>query len=175
MSIWVTVFCQDSVATATPPAMVAAIRKRLRFMTNLLCPDEEEPPDEVLGRLRIEDARGGGTFERFHIYYRADGRRFLPAERWAGQACAQEVAETLEILEAEAGERKGDLDQVRRVLAGTKESVAFELKASDFRGMGWPVSVSAAAWLAEMSRGLIRDDAGRWMVPEEKDVTFLVR
>ena len=45
MSIWVRVFCQESVAGVTPEQMRAGIAKRLRLLTYLFCPEDEEVPD----------------------------------------------------------------------------------------------------------------------------------
>jgi hypothetical protein len=48
------------------------------------------------------------------------------------------------------------------------------LKESDVRGMGWPVCIGAAAWLAENGDGVIRVTDYGWLVSESKEVKLLL-
>ena len=146
----------------------AGIRQRLRLLTPLFCPDNEEDPDIVLSRLRITP-RGVDLLE---IYYRADTERFIRVERWAGDGAAEEVAEALEDLEDAAGPGAA---QVRAILVQTVETIAFELKLSDAQGMGWPLAIAGAAKLAERCGGVIYADDSGWMVPSGNEVDFLVQ
>ena len=138
------------------------------LLTALFCPDEEEDPAVVLARLRIV-LRGTDLLE---IYYRPDTERFIRVERWSGDAAAEEVGEALEDLKDAAGP---DAAKVRTILDQTVETVAFELKLSDARGMGWPLAIAAAAKLSEQCGGVVYADDSGWMVPHGNEVDFLVK
>jgi hypothetical protein len=168
MSIWVRVFSPQPLGPLDPSALEAGIRQRLRLLTSLFCPDDEEDPDVVLSRLHIE-SQGADLLE---VYYRADTDRFIHVERWSGDDAAEEVGEALEDLEDASGPGAA---KVRDILHQTVETVALELKLSDAQGMGWPLAIAAAAKIAEQCGGVISADDSSWMVPLGNEVDFLVQ
>ena len=62
---------------------------------------------------------------------------------------------------------------LREKLTLVTEEVAFDLKASDVRGMGYPLAVACAAYLVQLAGGVIVSDGYRWMVPEGDEVRVL--
>jgi hypothetical protein len=168
MSIWIRTYSPRPLGPLDPTAFEAGIRQRLRLLTSLFCPDDEEDPDVVLSRLRIS-SRSPDLLE---IYYRAEPERFIRVERWSGDAAAEEVGEALEDLEDETA---AGAEKVRALLGQTVETVAFELKLSDAQGMGWPLAIAAAAKLAEQRGGVIYADDSGWMVPSGNEVDWLVQ
>lgn len=172
MSIWIKVYCQDSVASITPEDLSAGIAKRIRLLTYLFAPEEEEDPDEVLERLRIENHGKAEGFHVFQISYRKHSSQFIRVERWAGITAVEEAHESLDMLTDEPGEA---VESIRSMLKHSTESIGFELKVRDANSMGWPVSIAAAAWLAERSQGVIYAEGSGWMVPSPREVEFLLR
>jgi hypothetical protein len=167
MSIWIRTFCPRTVGALDAEVLRAGISERLKLLTYLFCPEDEEEPADVLARLRIESP----VADRLQIFYRRELDRFLGVERWTGSQAAEEVSEEVERIES----YKGDgAVRVRKVLGETTETVAFELKPSDAQGMGWPLAIAAAAKLAEISGGVVSADSG-WMVPSGREVSFLVQ
>ena len=171
MSIWIRVFCRETVSRATPEEMRAGIARRLELLTYLFCPEDEEEPGDVLGRLRIENCSEGDAFGVFLLHYRRDGGPPIRAERWYGPAKEEEVEERLEDLEGREGPAA---DRVRAMLAQARESIAFDLKLSHAQGMGWPLAVAGAAWLAEIGQGLIHAEGTGWMSPKGNEVEFIL-
>ena len=55
MSFWVHAYCNESVASVTPKDLADGIAERLKLLTYLFCPAEEEEPSDILARQRIED------------------------------------------------------------------------------------------------------------------------
>jgi hypothetical protein len=163
MSIWVRAFCRKSVATATPVAMRDGIAMRWRPMIFLLSPEAEEEPGDVLARLRIEDHSGGEGFRLFHLVYRVGGDRFIRAERWSDEAARQEVEECREDL---IDREELEVEAVTALLDDCLEAVGFELKMSDAQGMGMPVAVSAAVWVAEIGDGIVHAEGYGWLLPQ---------
>src|SRR5262245_49836388 len=116
MSFWVHAYCNESVATVTPAELTEGIAERLALLTYLFCPDEEEAPDDVLSRLRIEDDSADGTFRAFLMYYRTDSPVFIRIDRTDGRGGVEELSEVLL-----SREDIPELEEIRKVLAGTKE------------------------------------------------------
>ena len=166
MSIWVRTFATRAIGPLDAESMRAGIASRLTLLTYLLCPDEEEEPENVLARLRVHQI----SEDTLNIFYRVD-EHFIRVDRWAGGQAEREVQEFLaEIL------RPTDpgVDTVKEILSKCVETVAFELKLSDARGMGWPLAVGGAAHLAQTGNGIIYADDVGWMVPSGKEVKILV-
>ncbi len=173
MSIWVVAYCKRSVVEVTAADVAEGIAERLELLTYLFCPEDEEDPRAVLQRLRIVDLSGPGRFDRFHIFYRREPERFIPADRLAGSGCDAEVREELERLALIGVGRWAEVTRVKQALAMTRERVAFELKVSDANGMGWPLAVAAAAWFVDVAGGIVRGGSS-WMVPSGREVRFVL-
>jgi hypothetical protein len=168
MSIWIRTFSPRPLGALDPAAIEVGIRKRFHALKALCCPDDAEDPDVVLSRLRIT-ARSPDLLE---VYYRVETDRFIRVERWSGDGVREEVGEAVEDLEDATG---SGVAKVRAILDQTVETVAFELKHTDAQGMGWPLTLAAAATVAEQCDGVISADDSGWMVPSGNKVKFLVQ
>jgi len=144
----------------------------LALLTYLFCPEEEEDPDVVLERLRIDDiSKPNGTLV-WLLRYRENDDGFIRLERWQDPAMVLgEVQELAEVLEGRAGE---GVDAVRSVLCNAKESAALALSVRDLDSMGWPLAIAAAAHFAETGRGLLQADGSGWMRPDGHEVSWVV-
>jgi hypothetical protein len=169
MSVWIRAICRKSVTSTTPEELLTGITKRLMLLTYLYGEDDYE---ETMSRLRVENASSGETFEVYRIYYQERGNGFIRVARWSKpNAVAQEVRELMESLE----ERKGlEVEMIRQLLAKAVEIVGLELKQTDADGMGWPVAIAAAAFLAEKGEGVVYADGEGWMEPTAKEVSILL-
>ena len=169
MSVWIRAVCRKSVAFTTPKELRTGITKRLMLLTYLYGEDDYE---ETLSGLRVETASAGETFEVFRIYYQKNSDRFIRVGRWSKRTMvAEEVKELTESLQ-ERTERKAA--EIRKLLAETLEIVGLELKQSDADGMGWPVAIAAAAYLADKGEGAVQADGQGWMKPTEKEISILL-
>jgi hypothetical protein len=162
MSIWVRAFCRKSVAKATPEAMRDGIAQRWASMIFLISTEDDDEPDAVLDRLRIED-HSGGEFRLCHLLYRESSAHFLRAERWTGPASRLEVEESLEELR---DREEPAVETVLTILAETVETVGFELSLRDAKRMGFPLAIAAAVWLAEIGNGIAHAEGYGWLLPE---------
>jgi hypothetical protein len=136
-------------------------------VTYLFCPDEEEEPEDVLARLRV-DAENS---DNLRIFYREEADRYIPVERYSGDRAEEEVEEAIEDLERYPDQ---DAQRVRESLSGIVETIGFELKYSDVEGMGVPVAVAAAAKLVDLFGGIISADDYGWMVPSGNEVEIIL-
>src|SRR5262249_20309324 len=144
MSFWIHAYCNDSVASVTPKELATGIAERLKLLTYLFCPAEEEEPHEVLARLKIEDNSTDGTFQVFQMHYRTDTPVFISIDRIPGRGGIEELDQ--EVLAHRDGP---SIARVRGMLANVKEDVLFCLKAHDVEAMGFPLSIAAAAYLVQ--------------------------
>jgi len=162
-------FCEQSTASLTADELQTGISKRLELLTSLFCPEDEEDPDRVLGRLRIESGSVGEGFEEFLLYYRADEQSFIPMVRY-------DRGGVLELLEELSPASQGDrrLSSIIERLSRVTEDVSFCLKDYDVQGMGFPLSIAAAAYLVERAGGLIQSGTYSWMIPKGNQVDILL-
>jgi len=167
MSIWIRSFLASPLGPLDPAVFQAGIEERLGLLTYLFCPEDEEEPEVVIDRLRVEAV----DQDNVRIFYRSEPERFLPVERWSGDRAAEEVQEELERL---SDYPSADADKVRELVRNAVETVAFELKLSDAQGMGWPTAIAAAAKIVEIAGGVVSADDSGWMVPAGKEVSFLL-
>ena len=101
------------------------------------------------------------------LHYGED--REITFERWAGAEAREELDEMLENLEDEEGD---GIDRVRDVLERAVETVAFELRVSHSKDMGWPLALCAAMELAKRGDGLVQGDTDgdTWWDPQTGEV-----
>jgi hypothetical protein len=171
MSIWIHILCRRTVGSLQPSQLAQGIERRLGVLAYLFLPEEEEEPEAVLARLRLE-ADPGPELRRLRIHYRAQPSLPLKVDRWSDPpAVAEEVRELLAKLEGHSGPAATDL---RERLRATIESVAIELKASHARDMGWPLAICAAAELAERGDGVIRAEGRGFMLPSGNEVDIVL-
>lgn len=171
MSFWIHAFCRKSVGWITAEDLIQGIAERLKLITYQFCPEEEEDPDAVLKRLSIEHVSGNGGFRELHLRYRDfPSTTFIPIVRRDRAAVSEQEAE-LALLSIQAEPR---LSIVRQRLSQVTEDVSFCLKSQDVRGMGFPLSIAAAAYLVEQSDGLIQSGTYSWMIPNGREVEILL-
>lgn len=171
MSIWLDALCRNSLGEINPDDLRNGIAKRLRALTYLYCPEDEEEPDVVLSRMRIEAfAQRQGVWI---LYARKEPDRFIRIERSRVNSNHEEIQEQLQRLDDLADQERPELQQIREFLYSVKEVFLIELKSSDLETMAWPVAVAAAAWFAEMGSGFIRNEDNQWLVPNNRDVTLI--
>ena len=169
MSIRLRAVARTTLAAVTPELLHGAITQRLEALTALYRPHDDEPPRQILARLRVE-REGKEPFSVWRIYYSADGS-YVRVQRWVGpawEADRRELFEEVEKLDDPSAQ------QVRALLTDAKESVGFDLEAADARGMGWPVTMAAAAGLARASGGLIRALGEGWLEPKGNEVGSVI-
>ena len=80
MSFWVQALCNKSVGSETADSLKQGIAQRLKVLTYLFCPDEEEDPDAVLKRLDITSKSQDGVFRNYLMRYRT-GSSFIRIDR----------------------------------------------------------------------------------------------
>jgi hypothetical protein len=168
MSFWIHAYCNESVAAVTPDNLLDGIRRRLALLTYLFCPEHEEDPDEVLARLRIEDHSGADSFQEFRMYYRADSPTFINIHR-GGRGGVVELEQIVLAHRPEPG-----IADIARRMRDVTEDVAFCLKSPDVQGMGFPLSIAAAACLVEKKGGLIQSGTYSWMIPSGNEVKIIL-
>lgn len=168
MSIWIRSVCRKSVVATTPEELRSGIAKRLKLLTYLYGEDDYE---ETVARLRVRNASAGATFEVYRLSYHQSDQKFIRAERWSKPKIVEELKELIEVLE---GRKDQGAEMIRQLLAEAIEVVAFELKQSDADGMGWPVAIAAAAYLAEKGDGAVHAEGEGWMGPTETEIEVLL-
>jgi len=101
------------------------------------------------------------------LYYRADSSTFIRLDR-NDRAAATELEEFL------CERKEPGIELVRQILSRTTEDVSFCLNSADLKGMGFPLSIAAAAYLVEQSGGLIQSGTYSWMIPDAQEVRILL-
>ena len=165
MSIWIRSVHRRP-ASFTAAEMVAGIGERLDLLTALYCPDDEEPAETVLARLSV-DPLGPEIW----VLRDTDQKHFIRIERWRAGAAHAEARELRERLSVSSGAGRAT---VAALLDNVSETVGFELKPTDADGMGWPLAIAAAAWLATQGDGLIHAEGDGWLEPTRKEVRPLL-
>lgn len=168
VSPWIRTVSRTTLAAVTPELLYQGIESRLAAMAARYCPDDEESPQQVLARLKIEriEPDNKEPFGAWQLHYASSGRP-VRVERMVGKGWEIDRRALFD----EVG--KGDDEvgkRLRALLTDAKESVGFELSPSDLRGMGLPVCIAAAAALAKAGDGLLRVEGDGWLEPKGKDV-----
>lgn len=164
MSIWVQVFCRKSVKGIKPDELIKGINKRLTLLSYLYGEDEPELfSPSIVAKNKEND------FEVFLLSYQENIPNPIRIERWYDRdKVIEEVEEFSDLIAADQNK-----NIINEYLENTIETVAIELKLSDTEGLGWPVAISAAAWIAEYADGIVYNENDRWLLPTEKEVKFL--
>ena len=171
----VVVFVRTPLRAIDPELVGNGIHERLTALTSLLHPQQAEPPDKVLERIRVESLGD----DSLTIRWRPARTRFpLQVDLVTGRRFRSRTTHQLATLkrcvnlgdysDAQAG-------PIRNVLAHAIECVGFYLSPVDRRGMGWPVAIAAAAKLAEVGNGVIGTSDSGWMVPDGYAVRWILR
>jgi hypothetical protein len=171
----IVVFVRTHLGKLDPALVAKGVHERLTLLTYLFCPEQEEPPDKVLKRTRIESSGD----DSLTIRWRPARSRFpLRVDLVKGPRFRSRTINTLAALQR--GVECGDYSDaqagpVRNVLAQAIECVGFFLSPVDRRGMGWPVAIAAAAKLAEVGNAVIGTNGSGWMVPHGNEVSWILR
>ena len=166
----IVVFVRTPLGALDPALVARGIHERLPLLTALFCPEHEEPPDEVLERMRIESSGKAALT----IRWRPPRSRFpLRVDLVKGPKSRRRIADKLAVLQREYS--AAQTAPVRKALARAIECVGFFLSPIDRRGMGWPVALAAAAKLADVGNGIIGTSDQGWMVPDGNEVSWILR
>lgn len=170
MSTRVRAVCTKCLSDVSPQDLHAGIAERLPITARFYGEDDAE---ETLARLRVvEDASPDGGFSAYLLHYREDNGRPLRIERECmSTRFKQEVQSLLDAIE---DNEEDDVEVVRDCLSRAVEVAIIELTMSDTEGIGWPLAIAAAAYLAGRGAGLIQADAEGWMQPHGRDVRHLL-
>ena len=172
MSIWVRVFCKKSVATLTPEDLADGIGRRVGALTYLLLPEDEEDPAAVVDRMEVLTEEDASEFVHAEIAYRVGDDRPIQVERWFDRKMVEEeVSEALD----ELGKRtEPEAQMVRERVQAAIETIGFELKLGDAKGMGWPVSLGAACEVCARGEGVVYAEGLGWVEPTGIDLRVLL-
>lgn len=158
MSIWVSLHCRKRVGRINLPDLVAGIKDRLDFFSDLFA---REDPEAVLSRLGAEEYRGDEGSQLLHLHYLVDGPPIVIDRIGNPNEVAGQVRE---YLEESFEDREGVPESlVREHLGKAVEAFHFCLKQRHADGMGTPLVYAAAAWLGKQGDGLLRVDDQGWM------------
>jgi hypothetical protein len=170
MSAWVRA-CLPRPIALSAELLKAGIAERLALLTYLFCPEDEEEPDVVLERLRIDSLTASPEGPSFLLRYRADDM-FITLDSSAEPDVVQGSVDDL--LERVARRSDPGATVVRGVLANTKQVVALALKVHDLDSMGWPLAIACAASLAKAGSGLVHADGWGWYGPDGREVAVVL-
>jgi hypothetical protein len=163
----VRVFCRTAVGPLDATTVRTAIEERLAILTYLLCPEHEEEPDDVLARMRIESTDDN----LLRIHYRPRSRHPIRVIRYTNESHKEQADMARFGLSWDAHDKTV---LAREILNASVESVGFALAPVDRDGMGWPLTMSAAARIAELGDGAIDTNDFGWFMPDGKEVRWIV-
>lgn len=171
MGIWIRAICTKRLGALTPEELRAGIAARLKRLCALY---GEGDPAATIARLRVERAgqREPERIEALLLRYREDPEHFLRVERWLDPDLVGGVIEEQTDLLADNDEE--GIDDVRACLEAAVEVTSIQLKVEDTEGVGWPLAIAAAAYLADRGEGLIQADREGWMMPEGDGIEHLI-
>ena len=139
------VFAPDPLPPLTPDWLRAGIEDRLALLTYLFCPEQEEPPEAVLARLRVEKGAAG----TLRVRWRPRMRYPIQVYRFGAEFADQRGMVLSE----------GDGDERRWRLAEAVDGVGV-FQGYERDSMGWPTAMAVAATVAASSRGFVVTTAG---------------
>lgn len=169
MTFWVHAFCNEEIPRIDGAALKAGIQDRLALLTYQFCPEDEEDPAEVAATLSIEVPAETNAGTACLIRYGRSGS-VIPVLRH-GRAMIAELSDRLRDEQLPKDRRVG---KVVEKLAFVREDLSFALKNHHVRGMGFPVSIAAAAQLVADRGGFIQSGRYAWMVPSGREVDILL-
>lgn len=172
MGIWIRAICTKRLGALTPEELRAGIAARLKRLCVLY---GEGDPAPTIARLRVErgEAREPERSEVFLVRYREDPEHFLRVERWLDPDRVAGVVEEL-TQRLTAIEEDEDIEDACACLSAAVEVSAMELEVDDTEGVGWPLAIAAAAYLADRGEGLIQADREGWMMPDGDGIEHLM-
>lgn len=165
MSVWIRALCTKAVADVTPAELRAGIAERLPLLGPQYGEDDTEG---AVAALRVE---GEAPMRAWALFHRV-GEHSIRLERWSDRG---RVREELDMLRGTLEDCDEDgVDEVRELLDHVVETVALELSMGDCEGMGWPVAIAAAAYLAARGEGLVQADGEGWMEPHGRELEHVL-
>lgn len=172
MGIWIRAICTKRLGALTPEELRAGIAARLKRLCVIY---GEGDPAETIARLRVErgEAPEAGGIEVFLLRYREDPGHSLRVERWLDPERVGGVVEEL-TRRLEDIEEDEDIEDACACLEAAVEVAAMELEVDDTEGVGWPLAIAAAAYLADRGEGLMQADREGWMMPDGDGIEHLI-
>jgi hypothetical protein len=175
MAIWIRVVGTSSLADVTREELRAAIAERLGKIASAY----GEDASGVAARISLAppaDAPSGPELGVLELRWGGEGTRPIRLERWTGPRAEEEVSELAEALEEYLENEDADegADEIAAVLERAVDTVGIELGASHTEGVGWPLALSAALFLAERSDGVVRADGEGWLAPEDGELRHVL-
>jgi hypothetical protein len=167
-SLWipdVLVFSPKKIERLNPAVIRTGIEQRLSLLTYLFCPDDEEEPNVVLQRLRIEVVSENELKIRWRPRMRYPTRMF----RFGDELHDQIETKASGINSYSKLQKR----RAQQILGSTVDGVGF-LQAYDRGNMGWPVVIAAAAALVEQVGGVIVTNGFGWFLPYGNEVRVLL-
>lgn len=152
MGIWIRAICTKSIGPLKDIDLKAALADADFALWAEGADLDEEDGDAAERALRFEYPKHRS--QEYGLLRYRDDDHFIRFDRWTGEAAREEADELAEMVDAEGAAA----DRVREVLARAVETVGFELKSSDAQGMGWPIALAAAMFIAERGQGLVQGD-----------------
>jgi len=149
--------------------MLNGIAKRMVLLGYLY---SEDFPEDELPRVRVEAISSVETFESFDIRYGADQVYGFRVDRWQEPSKVKE--EVTELRNNVRNRKEFAAKRINECLSRTIETVGIELKLFDASGIGWPIAMAAAAWLADTSNGLVQADDVGWLEPTDVEVRTIL-
>lgn len=174
MSISIRVVCRSSLGDVTPEALSAGLVERLPKLANQY---GEEGAAETAKHVAITRKKGSGDgFDVFELRWRSDQQKPVRIERRAEERAEEELGELNDWLESYMAEEEGDdgVEEIAHALQAAEEIVMLELSSSDTEGMGWPVAMAVAHYLAETGDGIVRAEGEGWLAPEEGELRHVL-
>jgi hypothetical protein len=157
----VSVFTPKLIEGLRPEMIHAGIKKRLALLTYLFCPDEEEEPELVLRRLRIEAVRENELKIRWRERMRYPTRLY----RFGAELARQIAGVNFGLQSLSKSKRR----RPEQILHSAIDGAGF-LQSYDRGNMGWPVVIAAAAALVEQAGGVIVTNGSGWFIPSGNEV-----
>lgn len=175
MSIWIRVVVRSSLADVTPEALREGVVERLPRLAATYGEDGAAVANEHLRVVRRPKEGAGAEFDVFELRWAPDQERPLRIERWVDGKAEEELRELSAWL-ASYLENEDDegADEIAETLDAAEETIGLELGPNQTEGIGWPVAMAAAAYLAERGDGLLRADGEGWLAPEEGELRHLL-
>jgi hypothetical protein len=177
MSFWVTAYCHDDASSVTPKDLMLGVSQRLAVLAAHFPGDrpEEETPEAIDALLR--GLKFGPRYKglRFgSLIYGGDDFPPITLGRLTGRDDVQGVIAD-EVLTGALGRlRRPAAKRVRELLSGAVDTVSFSLKTSHYTGIGFPLTIAAAATLVGRAGGVILSGSWSWMAPDGDDVDVIL-
>lgn len=164
----VKVFSPIPIEGLVPREIADGVRKRLKTLTWLFCPENELPPDSVSKQLKVESTNDGDLLLRWRPRMRYPPRMYNLRNELDEQISVTRVG--LKYM----SDQSESTQMALNVLDECVDGVGF-IRGFERDNMGFPVVMAAASTIAEMTGGAIATNGFGWFVPDETDLKCIHR